>query len=119
MPICLVQPGTSRLLATAARDAEQHPFLMAAVLADYRAQTGLTDGALAARLGCSVPALHGLALCRRFAPTDPDIATQVTALATYIGCDPVGLRQLVEGTGRVATSSCSGGSNPRTREGEE
>jgi hypothetical protein len=87
------------LLAAAARDAEQQPFLMAALLANYRTQTGLADNALAAQLQCSMVALHGLALCRQPAPTAPDFVLQVTAVGAYVGCDALVLQRLIEGQG--------------------
>jgi hypothetical protein len=90
-----LQPLTSHLLAKAAHAAERHPILMAPVLATARTRTGLDDAGLATRLGCSVTALYGLALCRRPDLTAADGAAQVTALAAYIGCDATVLHSLL------------------------
>jgi hypothetical protein len=100
----LVQPRTSQLLATAARVAEQQPSLMASALAGYRTRTGLAEERLAAQLGCQLMALHGLALCRRPAPTFPDFATQVTALSMYVDCDPLALQALLLDETRVTSA---------------
>ena len=77
----------SRLLAEAARGAETQPCLVAPMLAAYRRRHGLDDAQLAAYLGCSVPALHGLALCHQPARAAPSSTAEVRRLAAYVGCN--------------------------------
>jgi hypothetical protein len=84
-------PRTSPLLARAARAAERESDRMAAALAGYRRRHLLSEAGLAARLGCSLLQLHGLALCRR-----PAVAAEVAALAAYIGCDAERLAALLD-----------------------
>ena len=90
--------AVSPLLARAARQATCHRFLMAQPLATYRDRHRLDDAQLAHYLGCSVPALHGLALCRRPQPASPRYTDDLHALATYIGCDAARLRVVLEDT---------------------
>lgn len=84
-------PATSPLLARAARAAEGQPDQMAGALASYRRRHLLSEAGLAARLGCSLLELHGLALCRR----PPAASSDVAALAAYIGCDAERLAALL------------------------
>ena len=93
---CGRMAGTSLLLAHAAQQAISHAFLMAQPLASYRDRHGLDDATLAQHLGCSVPSLHGLALCQRPRPSTPTYRAEVQALAAYIGCPVAGLRAILE-----------------------
>ena len=77
----------SRLLERAATHAESLSGVMAPTLATYRRRHGLDAAGLAAELGCSVTALHALALCQRPAAATPmTFASEVGHLAAYIGC---------------------------------
>ncbi len=89
-------PTDSPLLRRAAGAAARHPFLVAAALAAYRHRHALAEATLAAWLDCTVVQLHGLALCRRPRPTTPTFATEVQALAAFIGCDAARLAALLQ-----------------------
>src|SRR5690348_709477 len=70
------------------------PALLAGPLTLYQDQERLTDKQLAARLGCSVEALHRLALCERPRPA-PDFREDVAHIAEYIQADAMQLAMLI------------------------
>ncbi len=86
----------SDLLHRAAQALAGDPTLMAAALCAYRQQRGIDDAALAACLKLPPERLSGLALCRQPDPLQPAFAGEVAALATYIGCDPQRLYQVLQ-----------------------
>ncbi len=96
MPAAEPPPTDSPLLRRAAHAAARHPFLVAPALTAYRHRHALDQATLAAWLGCAVVQLHGLALCRRPRPTTPTFATEVQALAAFIGCDATRLAALLQ-----------------------
>jgi hypothetical protein len=63
--------------------AQNCPALLAGPLTLYQDQERLTDRQLAARLGCTVEALHRLALCER-PRSDPNFREDVARIAEYI-----------------------------------
>ena len=85
----------SELLRRAAVAYEADPSRMAAALAAFRTQTGVDDVALAAWLGMDVDRLHGLALCPRPAHASPPRASDVAALAAFVGCNRDRLSELL------------------------
>jgi hypothetical protein len=95
MASALNLPDRPRLLWRAMRALATEPGLMAGALIAARRRGALTDAELAAHLALSPERLPVLALCRRPDPTTPDFSERVEALARFVGCDPVRLRDLL------------------------
>lgn len=95
MASALNLPDRPRLLWRAMRALAADPGLIAGVLAAARRRGLLTDAELAAHLALPPERLPVLALCRRPDPTAPDFSECVEALARFVGCDPVRLRDLL------------------------
>jgi hypothetical protein len=70
-----------------ARRLEADPFFLAWALAQYARSQGLDDSALAARLGCEVPVLTRLRLCRCPAEEPTAFRTGVSRLAERFGAN--------------------------------
>ena len=71
------------------------PFFLACPLTAFAQSEGLDDAALAARLGCRITDLTRLRLCRAPRPDLTDFRTDITAVATAFGIDPVELAKAV------------------------
>lgn len=90
-----------RLLARAARQAEDDPFFVGSALAEYRRLSSMDNTALAAFLDCDEAALSRLALCRRPEGEEPMFRDEVTRIAGYAGCNAARLASLL----RAATTA--------------
>jgi hypothetical protein len=77
---------THELLTLAARRAQDWPAYVAWALAQVRARKGLSDDALAARLGIATVDLPRLALCLR--PRPAHWAEDLAQIATRFGLAP-------------------------------
>jgi hypothetical protein len=78
------------------------PEYLAHTLAVYQKREGLSDEALAQRLGAQPEMLLRLALCRRPAIDAPDFADQVRELADFTLIDEVRLERLIRELSNVA-----------------
>jgi sugar/nucleoside kinase (ribokinase family) len=87
---------TNELLLHTARRAQDKPGYVAFALSRYQARHGLTDEALAGRLGCASLTLPRLALC--LAPRQEHRAENLAQIAGMLGLDPQILSvMLIEG----------------------
>jgi hypothetical protein len=85
----------SKYLEKLARRVQDDASFLAAALARYAASEQLDDAALAAKLGCDVPALTHLRLCGMPRPQAPFFWQDVEAIATRFGADPDALAEAV------------------------
>jgi hypothetical protein len=92
-----------RLLSRAAAQAEESPFFVASALASYRELTDLDDAALAAFLGCTLPALARLALCRRPKGESGAFGEDVRQIAAYAGCSADQLARVLRAASTAET----------------
>jgi hypothetical protein len=83
----------TKLLCRAAAAAESRPGFLAAILARYRDAEGLTDFALASRLGLSSDRLCALALCRR--PRESAFREDVETIAARFDIEPAALAAVI------------------------
>jgi hypothetical protein len=87
---------TNELMAHAARRAQDKPAYVAFALSRYQSRHGLTDEALAERLGYDSLTLPRLALC--LAPRQEHRAEDLAQIAGMLGLDPKSLSViLIEG----------------------
>jgi hypothetical protein len=77
---------TNELLTHAARRAQDKPAYVAFTLSRYQTRHGVTDEALAERLGCDSLTLPRLALC--LAPREEHRAEDLAQIAGTLGVDP-------------------------------
>lgn len=95
-------PTDRDLLRRAARRAETSRLFLGRWLADYRAQTGLDEPAIAAELGCSREGLVRLALCR--APREgAGFRDDLASAAAHAGADLDRLISVVRRAQALAT----------------
>ena len=74
-----------------ARQTADRPHFLGFHLAAFAARERLDDAALAARLGCAVPTLADVRLCR--APRPEAFRADVTAVAAKFGLNPLALAE--------------------------
>jgi hypothetical protein len=78
-----------------ARRVADDVFFLAPALRCYARGEGLDDAGLAARLGCDLPALTMLRLCRMPQPQGPGFVTDIRTIAERFTLDPTTLAQVV------------------------
>jgi hypothetical protein len=78
-----------------ARRLTNDPLFLAAILADYAGSEQLDDNGLAARLGCPVPVLTNLRLCRTPRPEAPLFWQDVEQIAARFAVDAKVLAEMV------------------------
>ena len=88
--------GAESWVERAAAALEHDATVMASALAAYRRRTSMSTAELAAWLELTPVSLAALSLCRRPDPVGPTFATDVAALAAYIGCVPDRLEILLQ-----------------------
>jgi hypothetical protein len=85
----------SEHLERLARRVASDPFFLASVLVRYAASEELDDSALAAKLGCPMPILTRLRLCRVPRPEAPFFWQDVELIAAHFALDLLTLADVV------------------------
>jgi hypothetical protein len=85
---------SAHLIRLAQRVADDE-FFLAPALGCYARGEGLDDAGLATRLGCDMPALTLLRLCRMPQPQGPGFVTDIRNIAERFALDPTTLAQVV------------------------
>ena len=83
-------------LSHAARVLEDHPRVMASVLAAHRRRTGMSAAVQERWLGMASGALPRLAVCRRLDPASATFGEEVADVAAYVRCGAERLRRVLE-----------------------